>query len=188
MVGLGPNPVESMGFQHQDHFCEIEQRRDQEGSTCTTHTSKSQSRGKNHISQEENARNMQKKIDHLKRSLRHERRRRASSNSDYFSDDEEDKDYRQRSRTPPSESFLYEEDYHHGCRNNNSSSRGLVNDAMSKTLNQISKSPFIRWIEEGRLPRRFTQPTFTLYNGKMDPVEHVSHFNQKMVVHSKNKA
>ena len=38
------------------------------------------------------------------------------------------------------------------------------------------------------LPRRFTQPTFTMYNGQTDPVEHVSHFNQRMVVHSKNEA
>ena len=29
---------------------------------------------------------------------------------------------------------------------------------------------------------------FTIYNGRMDPVEHVSYFNQRMVVHSKNKA
>ena len=27
-----------------------------------------------------------------------------------------------------------------------------------------------------------------MYNGRTDPVEHVSHFNQKMVVHFKNKA
>ena len=59
---------------------------------------------------------------------------------------------------------------------------------MSRALNQISKSPFTRKIEGGRLPRRFTQPTFTMYNGRTDPVEHVSHFNQRMVVHSKNEA
>ena len=29
---------------------------------------------------------------------------------------------------------------------------------------------------------------FTIYNGRMDFVEHVSYFNQRMVVHSKNKA
>ena len=29
---------------------------------------------------------------------------------------------------------------------------------------------------------------FTMYNGRTDSVEHVSHFNQRMVVHSKNKA
>ena len=68
------------------------------------------------------------------------------------------------------------------------SSKGLGNDAMSKALNQISRSPFMRRIERMRLPRRFTQPTFTMYNGQTDPVEHVSHFNQRMTVHSKNEA
>ena len=29
---------------------------------------------------------------------------------------------------------------------------------------------------------------FTIYNDRTDPVEHVSYFNQRMVVHSKNKA
>ena len=43
-------------------------------------------------------------------------------------------------------------------------------------------------IEGGRLPRWFTQPTFTMYNSRIDPVEHVSHFNQRMAVHSKNEA
>ena len=59
---------------------------------------------------------------------------------------------------------------------------------MSRALNQISKSPFTRRIEGGKLPRRFTQPMFTIYNGQTNPVEHVSHFNQRMVVHSKNEA
>ena len=59
---------------------------------------------------------------------------------------------------------------------------------MSRALKQISRSPFRRKIEEGMLPLRFTQPTFTMYNGQTDPVEHVSHFNQRMVVHSKNEA
>ena len=66
-------------------------------------------------------------------------------------------------------------------------SRGLGNDAMSRALLQLSKSPFSRRIEKGRLPRRFTQPTFTIYNGRTDPVEHVSHFNQRMAVHSHNE-
>ena len=29
---------------------------------------------------------------------------------------------------------------------------------------------------------------FTMYNGRTDPVEHVSHFNQRMIVHSKDEA
>ena len=120
---------------------------------------------------------MQKEIDHLKRSLRHERRKRAPSNPDFSSGGEEDDSYRRKSRTPPSESFLYDEDYHHERRDRKSSSVGLGNDAMSKALNQIFKSPFTRWIEGGRLPQWFSQPTFTMYNGRTDPVKHVSHFN-----------
>nr|XP_023900929.1 uncharacterized protein LOC112012780 [Quercus suber] len=41
--------------------------------------------------------------------------------------------------------------------------------------------------ERAKLPWRFTQPSFTVYNGRTDPMEHVSHFNQKMVVHSRNE-
>ena len=59
---------------------------------------------------------------------------------------------------------------------------------MSKALNQIFRSSFTHRIEGGKLPRQFTQPTFTMYNGRTDPVEQVSHFNQRMAVHSKNEA
>ena len=58
---------------------------------------------------------------------------------------------------------------------------------MSRALNQISKSPFTRRIEGGKLLQQFTQPAFTMYDGRIDPVEHVSHFNKRMVVHSKNE-
>ena len=64
---------------------------------------------------------------------------------------------------------------------------GLGNDAISKALNQIFRSPFTHWIKGGRLPWQFTQPTFTKYNGKTNLVEHVSHFNQRMAVQSKNE-
>ena len=59
---------------------------------------------------------------------------------------------------------------------------------MSKALNQISKSPFTRKIEEARLPSHFHQPTFTIYNGRTNLVKHVSHFNQRMAIHSKDEA
>ena len=59
---------------------------------------------------------------------------------------------------------------------------------MNKALSQISKSPFTRNIENVSLPRQFHQPMFTIYNGRTDPVEHVSHFNQRVAVHSKNEA
>jgi len=59
---------------------------------------------------------------------------------------------------------------------------------MSKALNQISRSSFTHRIEGGRLPQRFTRPTITMYNGRTDLVVHVSHFNQRLAVHSKNEA
>ena len=59
---------------------------------------------------------------------------------------------------------------------------------MSRAQNQISKSLFTCRIEKGKLPRRYAQPTFTIYNGRTVPVKHVSHFNQRMTVHSKREA
>ena len=59
---------------------------------------------------------------------------------------------------------------------------------MKKVLSQISKSPFTRGIGTAKLPRRFHQPTFAMYNGRIDPIEHVSQFKQKMAVHSQDKA
>ena len=46
----------------------------------------------------------------------------------------------------------------------------------------------MRKIEGAKLPWCFHQPTFLLYNGLSDPVEHVSQFNQRMAVHSKDEA
>ena len=131
---------------------------------------------------------MQREINCLKRKLHHEQWRRTPSNSDVSSGDERDVSYRPRLRTSPSESFLCDEDYHRERRNRSPSYKGLGNDAMSKALNQISRSPFTRRIEGGKLSRWFIQPTFTMYNGWTDPVEHVSHLNQRMVVHLKNEA
>ena len=46
----------------------------------------------------------------------------------------------------------------------------------------------MRKIERAKLSRWFHQPTFTIYKGRMDPVEHVSQFNQRIAIHSKDKA
>ena len=59
---------------------------------------------------------------------------------------------------------------------------------MKKALNQIYKSPFTLEIEKAKLPRRFHQPTFAMYNSRTDPIEHVSQFKQKMAVHSQDEA
>ena len=58
---------------------------------------------------------------------------------------------------------------------------------MSKTLNRISKLPYMHRIEGATLPWRFHQQTSTIYNGRTNPVEHVSHFSLRMAVHSKDE-
>ncbi|XP_065634662.1 uncharacterized protein LOC136069746 [Quercus suber] len=131
---------------------------------------------------------MQREIDDLKRKLRHAQRKRPEPSLDLPSDDESDDDYRQRSTTPLSEVFSHEDERYRRRRHSSPTPKGLGSDAMSRALDQLSKSPFTRRIDEAVLPRRFQQPTFTVYNGRTDPVDQVSHFNQRMAVHSKNEA
>ena len=110
------------------------------------------------------------------------------SSTDTPLDDENDDDYRQRSRTPPSETFSHEEERHQRRKRRSPSPRDTGHDAKSKALDQLSRSPFTSRIERAALPRRFQQPAFSIYNDNTDPVEHVSQFNQKMAVHSKDEA
>ena len=118
----------------------------------TTHTSRSHSRVGSHVSQKQHNKAMQLEIDQLKRKLCHAQREQTPSNSDVSSESEEDASYRRRSRTPPSESFSYDKEHHHKHRYKSLPRRGLGNDAMSKELNQISKSPFTHKIEGAILP------------------------------------
>ena len=131
---------------------------------------------------------MQRKIDDLKRQLRRAQRKQSPPNSDVSSNDEEDTIYKQQSRTPPNEFFSCEKEHLHKKKRRSPSCRGVGTDVIKKALSQISKSPFTRGIEKAKLPRRFHQPTFAMYNGRTDPVEHVSLFKQKMVVHSQDEA
>ena len=132
----------------------------------TTQTSQSHSQVGSRISQRQNNRQaMQQEIDDLKKRLRQAQQRRSPSSSDISSNEEEDVSYRQRSRTPLSKTFSYEKEQCHERRHKSPSGKGLGNDAMNKALDYISKSPFTHKIEGVRLPRRFHQPTFTIYNG-----------------------
>ena len=80
------------------------------------------------------------------------------------------------------------EEHHQRREHRSPSPRGLGHDAIIRALDQLSRSPFTRRIEGAALHRQFQQPTFTIYNGNTDLVEHVSQFNQRMAVHSKNEA
>ena len=66
--------------------------------------------------------------------------------------------------------------------------RNATMDAMSRALCRATRSPFLRDIEGAPMPSRFTRPPFNSYDGKTDPVEHVSHYIQMMSLHTHNDA
>ena len=63
--------ADSKGSQHHNSVVNAQQMGNNEGSMHTTHTSKSQSQGKSHVSNAKNERDMQREIDKLKKELRH---------------------------------------------------------------------------------------------------------------------
>ena len=108
------------------------------------------------MSQKQNdKRAMQQEIDDLKRKLHHAQQRQSHSKLDAPSDNESDYDYRQRSRTLLNETFSHEEEHYRRRRHKSPSPRGLGNDAMSRALDQLSRSPFTHHIERAILPQWF---------------------------------
>ena len=59
-------------------------------------------------------------------------------------------------------------------------------DAMSITLRRAAQSSFSEQIKHTEMPRRFTHPSFNIYDGKTDPIKHVSHYIQMMSLYSHN--
>ena len=57
---------------------------------------------------------------------------------------------------------------------------------MSHALRKAARLPFSNDIEWAPMPSRFKQPPFNSYNGKTDPVEHVSHYIHMMSLHTHN--
>ena len=198
MAGSGPHQTsphhaESANVCQQDELHDLEREKDldnyQKGSLQTLHTGGSGFRRKGHaVHKQGDEKVMQREIDKLKRQLHRAQRKQSPSSSNVSSNDEEDTIYRQQSRTPPNESFSCEEEHLHKRKHRSLSRRGVGTDVMKKALSKISKSPFTRGIEKAKLPRRFHQPTFAMYNGQTDPIEHVSQFKQKMAVHSQDEA
>ena len=128
------------------------------------------------VHEQADEKDLQREIEDLKKKLCRAQRKKNLSSSDVSSNDEGDASYREFSETPPSESYSYEEEHSHKRKRKSSSRRGVGTKVMKKALSQISKSPFTRGIEKAKLPKRFHQPTFFMYNGRTNPVEHVSQF------------
>ena len=197
MAGSGPHQTspphaESTNIHQQGKLHNLERGNhmdnQQEGNSQTLHAGGSGYRRRSHLVHEQaDEKDLQREIDDLKKKLRRAQRKQTPSSSDVSSNDDEDASYRKRSETPPSESYSCEEE--HSCKRRQRSppGRGVGTNVMKKAQSQISKSPFTRGIEKAKLPRRFHQPTFIMYNGRTDPVEHVSQFKQKMAVHSQDE-
>ena len=188
-----PHYAESANVHQQDELHDLEHGNDidnqQEVSLQTLHTGGSGYRQRSHLVHEQaNEKDLQREIDDLKKRLRRAQRKQTPSSSDVSSNDDEDASYRKRSETPPSESYFCEEEHSRKKRPRSPSGRGVGINVMKKALSQISESPFTQEIEKAKLPKHFHQPTFTMYNGRTDPVEHVSQFKQKMAVHSQDEA
>ena len=184
--------MESANVRQQDESLNLEHQRDRENyqkcSMHTVHTDRSSFRRKGHLAHEQgNEKSMQREIDDLEKQLCQAKQKRSPSSSDVSSNDEKDTIYRQRSRTPSSKSFSYKDEYFHQRKRKSPSRKGVGNDVMKKVLSQISKLPFTQGIQRAKLPRRFHQPTFDMYNGRTDPIEYISQFKQKMAVHSQDE-
>lgn len=63
----------------------------------------------------------------------------------------------------------------------------MGNDSMSRALHQISRSPFTYCIDRIKLLHHFAQLTIAIYNRRTDLVDHVRHFNHRMIIHSRNE-
>ena len=61
-----------------------------------------------------------------------------------------------------------------------------LNATISRALRRAARSPFSEEIKRTEMLRRFTHPSFTIYDGKTDPVEHVSHYIHMMSLYSHN--
>ena len=184
IASLGPQQTslphaKSGNINQQGELHDLEQENhvdnQREGSSQTIHADRSGYRRKGHLVQKHaDEKDLQREIEDLKKKLRQAQRNQTPSSSDVSSNDEGEDSYRKFSETPPSESYSYEEEHSHKKRRKSSSRRGVGTKVMKKALNQISKSPFTRGIEKAKFPRRFHQPTFSMYNGRTDPVEYVS--------------
>ena len=172
MANSRKNREEFIGSQNEDHFVNLEWMRDREHNRTlsvrvetqhTKRTSRIQSSTRSHLSHEQETRNFKLEIDHLRKKLRHMAHFRGDPTppSSLGSNDKGNHSYKPRSRTPPSESVsacshLDIVEKHSRRQGESSSPRKMGNDAMSRSLRQISKSPFTRRIDRAKIPHRFT--------------------------------
>jgi len=148
MANVGKDREESIGSQRENHFVNLERRRDRQHTPSimvesyhTKRTKRSHSRTRSHVSHDQETRKLQQEIDRLHKKLRHRERdrRNPSSLPSDGSRGSKDRSYRHRSRTPSSESYSASSHQDRSEKSSNkhekrSSHHGKGNDAMSKAL------------------------------------------------------
>ena len=185
--------LESVGSQRWDRFVNLKCRRDWDMAHTHSqgapsfHFERTGQHEASNYSRDEELHNLEKKVEHLHRCWRRRtwRREGRTPSLDQYLGTRSDGSYRPRSRTPPSKlitssSRNTSRRNHYQKKSRTPLRRGQGHDAMGKALLQISRSPFSQRVEQVKLLHRFNQPTFIIYNGKTDPIEYMSQFNQRM--------
>ena len=144
MAGSGPHQTsphhaESANVHQQGKLHDLKHGNDmgnqQEGSLQTLHTHGSGYRRRGHLVHEQaDEKDLQRKINDLKKRLRRAQRKQTPFNSDVSSNDDEDASYQQRLGTPPSESYSCEEEHSRKRRRRSPSGRGVGTNVMKKAL------------------------------------------------------
>ena len=154
-----PEPARSQqhsNFPNPEHRRNEENERFREGSVNTTQISRSHSHVDSHVSQRrDDEQVMQQEINDLKRKLRLAQQRQSPLAQTHFLTTKMMTTIGkgQGPPPPPSETFSYVEEHYQRCERRSPSPRGLGHDAMSKALDQLSRSPFTCRIEGAALPR-----------------------------------
>ena len=164
-------------------------------SVHSDHKSRSHSYSMRHPSRDQEMNYFRMEVGHLRWQLRqrvHIRKHRMPSPSP-SSNSEGEWSYRRRTKSPQSSTYeapphSFREKRRPHQRSRTPLQGNMEDDAMSKALRQISPSPFSDYIEDTELPHRFAQLAFTIYNGWTNLIEHMSHFNQRIAIHSENEA
>ena len=133
---------------------------------------------------------LQKQIKELelKKRCRHQRRDydRSSHNHESTSTHTGGSSYQSHSHLSRDRSNESKKDRSRTSRRERQGHPNAALDAISWALRRVGRSPFSKEIKRTKMPRHFTCPLFTCYDGKTNPLEHVSHYTQLMAFYSQN--
>ena len=60
--------------------------------------------------------------------------------------------------------------------------------SLTLEVSKVCDSPLSEETLKCEFSKKFSPPTFDYYSGASDPVQHIRHFRDKMIIHSRNDA